>query len=60
MDNPTGDPKILFDVIVALTNATRDFDNVDHTGENVPTAQQVADAAAVLAKARELHRLLSS
>ena len=63
MDQPTGDPKSLFDAIVAdveLRKATREFDNTDQSGQNLPTAQQCADAAAILAKARELRRILRS
>jgi hypothetical protein len=64
MDQPTGDPKTIFDAIVAdveLRKATREFDNVDHSGGlNIPTAQQAAAAAAILAKARELRRILRS
>jgi hypothetical protein len=63
MDQPTGDPKILFDAIVAdaeMRTAARTFDNVDHSGQNIPTQQQCLDAAAVMAKARELRRILRS
>ena len=62
MDQPTGNPKDIFDAIVAhveLAKAVREFDNADHSGDqNTPTEQQLADAAHVLAKARELRRLL--
>jgi hypothetical protein len=64
MDQPTGDPKTLFDAIVKdmeIRQAARDFDNVDHSdGQNIVTAQQAKDAAAILAKARELRRILRS
>ena len=63
MDQPTGDPKILFDAIVAdaaVRTAARAFDNVDSGGRNIPTPQQCADAAAIMAKARELRRILRS
>jgi len=64
MDQPTGDPKTLFDAIVAdveTRKAIREFDNADHSsGQNNPTPQQVADAAAIMAKARELRRILRS
>jgi hypothetical protein len=63
MDQPTGDPKVLFDAIVAdaeMRTAARTFDNVDHSGQNIPTPQQCADAAAIMAKARELRRILRS
>jgi hypothetical protein len=64
MDQPTGDPKTIFDAIVAdveVRKATREFDNADHSGgQNVPTPTQCADAAAILAKARELRRILRS
>jgi hypothetical protein len=64
MDQPTGDPKTIFDAIVAdleVRKATREFDNADHNcGQNIPDAAQVADAAAILAAARELRRILRS
>ena len=63
MDQPTGDPKILFDAIVAdveIRQMAREFDNANHTGDGSPTPQQIADAIAVLAKARELRRILRS
>jgi hypothetical protein len=63
MDQPS-DPKTIFDAIVAdveLRKAAREFDNVDHSGGlNIPTALQAAAAAAILAKARELRRILRS
>ena len=61
MDQPTGDPKTLFDAIeadVEIRKAAREFDNVDHSGQNIPDAAQVAAAAAVMAKARHLRRIL--
>lgn len=61
MDQPTSDPKTLFDAIVAdveIRKAAREFDNVDHSGQNIPDAAQVAAAAAIMAKARELRRIL--
>ena len=64
MDQPTGDPKTLFDDIVAdaaTRTAARTFDGIDHSGgQNIPTQQQCLDAAAVMAKARELRRILRS
>jgi hypothetical protein len=64
MDQPTGNPKDIFDAIVAdleIRKSVREFDNTDHSGgANLPTAQQISDAKAVIAKARELRRLLSS
>ena len=61
MDQPTGDPKILFDAIVAdveTRKKAREFDNVDHSGTNTPTAEQIQQARAIMAKARELRRIL--
>ena len=64
MDQPTGDPKTLFDAIVKdieIRTAARAFDNVDHSaGQNIETPAQVAAASAILAKARELRRILRS
>jgi hypothetical protein len=64
MDQPTGDPKTLFDAIVTdveIRKMAREFDDVDHSdGQNIPDAVQLADASAIMAKARELRRILSS
>ena len=64
MDQPTGDVKTLFEAIVAdveVRKAAREFDNADHSdGQNIPTPAQVADAAAIMRKARELRRILRS
>ena len=64
MDQPTGDPETLFAAIVKdveIRQAAREVDNVDHSGgQNIPTPQQCIDAAAILAKARELRRILRS
>ena len=63
MDQPTGNPKDIFDAIVIdleVRKAVREFDNTDHSSGNVPTAKQIADAKAVIAKAKDLRRLLSS
>jgi hypothetical protein len=44
-----------------IRKAAREFDAVDHSaGQNIVTAQQAKDAAAILAKARELRRILAS
>jgi hypothetical protein len=64
MDQPTGDPKPIWDAIVAdveTRKLAREFDNADHSdGQNIPTPQQCSDAAAIMAKARELRRILRS
>lgn len=64
MDQSTGDPKDIFDAIVQATEismAARKFDNTDHSnGDNVPNAAQMAAAAEILSKARELRRILRS
>jgi hypothetical protein len=65
MDQPTGnDSETLFAAIVKdveIRQAAREFDAVDHSdGQNIPTPQQCIDAAAILAKARELRRILRS
>ena len=64
MDQPTGNPKTIFDSIVAhveLRKAVREYDSADHSdGQNVPTTGQVSDAVAILHKARELRRILNS
>ena len=62
MDQPTGDPKDIFDAIVArmeLRKRVHEFDNVDHNGDNTPTDSQIHDAKTILAKAKELRRLIS-
>jgi hypothetical protein len=64
MDQPTGDPKNIFDAIVKQTEISMaarvlEFDNVDHSnGDNVPNAAQLAAAAEIMAAARELRRIL--
>ena len=61
MDQPTGDAKNIFDQIVKQTEistAAREFDNVDHNGDNVPNAAQLAQAAEILSAARELRRIV--
>jgi len=60
MNQPTGDPKILFEAIVAMVvrRQAREFDTVDHSGTNTPTAEQIQQARAIMAKARELRRIL--
>jgi hypothetical protein len=64
MDQVTGDPRTIFEAIVADVEArklAREFDNVDHSGgQNMPTPAQCADAAAIMAQARELRRILRS
>jgi hypothetical protein len=53
----------LFDAIVldsSLRKAAGEFDNVDYTGDNVPSPDQVRSAVDILRKARELRRLLRS
>ena len=62
MDQPTGNPKTLFDAIVAdveVRKAAREFDGADHNGDGIPTPEQVKAAAAIMAKARELRRLMN-
>jgi len=63
MDQPDGDPKILFDALIKdmeVRKAAREFDNVDHSGgRNIPTPAQVKAAAAIMANARQLRRILS-
>jgi len=61
MDQPTGDPKSLFDAIVChveMAKRAREFD-LKNYGDNVPTPSQVAQAISVMAKARELRRILN-
>ena len=55
------DPKALFKAIVKhveLQKAVREYDNVGHDGTGIPSPQQVADAVSILAKGRELRRLI--
>jgi hypothetical protein len=59
----TDDAKNIFDAYIEsaeLSMAARvlEFDNVDHTGDNVPSPQQTAAAVDILRKARQLRRLL--
>ena len=62
MDQPTGDDaQTIFEAIVKqteLSKAAREFDNVDHSGANIPNAAQLAQAAEIMSKARELRRIL--
>ena len=61
MDQPTGNPQTLFEAIVAdveLRKMAREFDNADH-GDSKPTQEQIAAASAIMAKARELRRILA-
>ena len=62
MDQPSGDPKILFDAIVAdleTRKLAREYDRADYSGgKNTPTAQQIQDARAITAKAQELRKIL--
>ena len=63
MDQPTGDVQQLFDAIVldsSLRKAAGEFDNTDHTGDNVPSPDQTAAAVDILRQARQLRRLLRS
>jgi hypothetical protein len=63
MDQPTGDVQKLFDAIVLdseMRTAARNFDNADHTGDGVPSPEQLRSAGDILRKARELRRLLRS
>ena len=62
MDQPTGDPKPLFEAIVChmeMMKRAREYDNTDYSGNNVPTSSQIEQAVSVLAKARELRRILN-
>ena len=59
----TGDVQQLFDAIVLdskLRQAASEFDTADHTGDNVPSPDQVRTAGDILRQARELRRLLRS
>ena len=54
-------PKAIFWTIVKAMEMHKlagDFDNVDHDGTGIPNPQQVSDAVSILAKARELRRLV--
>jgi hypothetical protein len=63
IDQPD-DAQGIFEAIVAdmeIRKAAREFDHADHSGsQNIPDAVQVADAVAIMAKARELRRILRS
>ena len=63
MDQPTGDDaKNIFDWLSteeSMAARVLEFDNVDHSnGDNEPNASQLAQAAEILATARELRRIL--
>lgn len=63
MDQTTGDAENIFDAIVRATEQSMaarvlEFDNVDHNGDNVPNAGQLAAAAEIMAAARELRRIV--
>jgi hypothetical protein len=62
MDNPTGDPKALFDAIVTVTEMYQlagSYDDTDYSdGHNIPTPEQVAAGAAILAAAKQARRKL--
>ena len=63
MDQPTGNPKTIFDAIVARVEARkliREFDNVDHTGNNTPTPEQIKQGMDVVRKARELRKIIDN
>ena len=45
---------------VELRKLAREFDNVDHNGDGNPSQRQVNAAVAIMAKARELRRILRS
>ena len=55
MDQP------MFEAIVChmeMMKRAREYDNRDYGGKNTPTAQQIQDARAITAKARELRKIL--
>jgi hypothetical protein len=64
VDQPTGDDaKNILDRLATeetLAARVREFDNVDHNGDNVPNAAQLAQAAEILAAARELRRIMAA
>ena len=60
-DNLTDDAKNIFDAFIGsaeLSMAARGFCDVDHAGDNVPNASQMAQAAEIMAAARALRRIL--
>lgn len=64
MDQPTGNPKTIFDAIVAhmeTQKLIRESDNTDHSnGNNIPTPEQIKQGMDVVRKARELRRIINS
>jgi len=62
MDQPGMDAEQIFDAIVTqaeLDKCVKEFDNRDHSGgNNVPSAKQIAQYRAIMAKAKELRKLL--
>mgnify|MGYP005832793119 CR=1 FL=1 len=63
MDQPTGNPKTIFDAIVAhmeTQKLIRESDNVDHTGNNTPTPEQIKHGMAAVRKAKQLRKIIDS
>ena len=63
MDQPTGNPKTIFDSILLhmeTQKLIREFDNVDHTGNNIPTPEQIKQGMNVVKKARELRKIIDN
>ena len=63
MDQPTGNPKTIFDSILLhmeTQKLIREFDIVDNTGNNIPTPEQIKQGMDVVRKARELRKIINS
>ena len=62
MDQPGMNAEQIFKAIVTqaeLDKCTREFDNKDHSsGNNIPSAKQIAQFKLIAAKAKELRKLL--
>jgi len=64
MDQPTGNPKTIFDAIVAhmeTQKLIRESDNTDHSnGNNIPTPEQIKHGMAAVRKAKQLRKIIDS
>ena len=63
MDQPSGNPKTIFDSILLhmkTQKLIREFDNTDHTGNNTPTPEQINTGMAAVRKAKQLRNIIDN